>query len=49
MITESHTRLLHHSERHIHRRHHTLDNSTLDQFNFICVPLHIDKVTFFCL
>lgn len=28
------------------RRHHTLDNSTLDKFNFICVPLRRDEVNF---
>ncbi len=46
-IRESRTRLLHYSERLQHRRHHTLDNATLDKFNFICVPLHIDEVNFF--
>jgi hypothetical protein len=50
MITEtreSRARLLHTYERHSRRRHHTLDNATLDQFNFICVPLHLDEVNFF--
>ncbi len=45
---QSRTRLLHyeHHRRPRRRRHHTLDNATLDQFNFICVPLHRDKVNF---
>jgi hypothetical protein len=50
MITEtrqSRTSLLHCYESHPRRRHHTLDNTTLDKFNFICVPLHLDKVNFF--
>jgi hypothetical protein len=51
MITEtrqSRTRLLHyeHHRRPRHRRHHTLDNATLDQFNFICIPLRRDEVNF---
>jgi hypothetical protein len=50
MITEtrqSRTSLLRSYERHSRRRrHHTLDNATLDKFNFICVPLHLDKVNF---
>ncbi|CAF2596946.1 unnamed protein product [Rotaria sp. Silwood2] len=40
---ESHSRLLHFSEHRPRRRHHTLDNATLDQFNFICVPLNLDE------
>ncbi|CAF4501434.1 unnamed protein product [Rotaria sp. Silwood1] len=40
---ESHSRLLHICERRPRRRHHTLDNATLDQFNFICVPLNLDE------
>lgn len=48
MITEtrySRTHLLHSYERRLpRRRHHTLDNATLDQFNFICVPLNLDEV-----
>jgi len=28
------------------RRHRTLDNATLDKFNFICVPLRRDEVNF---
>ena len=32
-----------------HRRHYTLDNATLDKFNFICVPLHLDEVSSFFL
>lgn len=45
-IRESRTSLLHKYEHHPrrHRRHHTLDNSTLDKFNFICVPLNLNKV-----
>ncbi len=52
MITEirqSRTRLLEYYERRPrrrHRRHHTLDNATLDKFNFICVPLRLDEVNF---
>jgi len=42
---ESRTRFLHTYERHTRRRHHTLDNATLDKFNFICVPLHIEEVS----
>ncbi len=61
MITEtrqSRTRLLqyeHHKRHHHHhrprprRRYHTLDNATLDKFNFICVPLHPDEVNFIFL
>ena len=30
---------------HPRRRHHTLDNATLDQFDFICVPLHLNEVS----
>ncbi len=48
MITETRTRLFHTSERYPHRRHHTLDNATLDKFNFICVPLHSNEVNFLC-
>ena len=47
MITEtrqSRTRLLQYYERRTRRRHHTLDNATLDKFNFICVPLRLDGV-----
>jgi hypothetical protein len=51
MLTEtrqSRTHLLQYEHyRHHHRprrRHHTLDNVTLDKFNFICVPLHPDEV-----
>ncbi|UJR13849.1 hypothetical protein I4U23_000859 [Adineta vaga] len=46
MITEtrqSRTRLLQYYERRSRRRHHTLDNATLDKFNFICVPLRLDE------
>jgi hypothetical protein len=49
MITEtreSRTRLLHYEQHHRRprRRYHTLDNGTLDKFNFICIPLHRDEV-----
>ena len=48
MITESRvTRTDHHlyiDEDHSRRRYQTLDHATLDQFNFICVPLHSDEV-----
>ena len=47
MITEtrqSRTRLVYYEHRRPRRRHHTLDNATLDQFNFICVPLRRDEV-----
>lgn len=47
MITEtrqSRTRLLQYYERRPRRRHHTLDNATLDKFNFVCVPLHHNEV-----
>ncbi len=48
MITEtreSRTRLLHYEHhRRPRRRYHTLDNATLDKFNFICIPLHRDEV-----
>ena len=27
------------------RRHHTLDNATLDQFDFVCLPLHLSEVS----
>lgn len=52
MITE--TRLsrsdhLYIDEHHPRRRHHTLDRATLDQFNFICVPLHPDEVNLIVL
>ncbi|CAF3742483.1 unnamed protein product [Rotaria magnacalcarata] len=40
---QSHTRLLHSIEHPPRRRYHTLDNATLDQFNFICVPLHPEE------
>ncbi|CAF1181784.1 unnamed protein product [Adineta steineri] len=50
MITEtrqSRTRLLQYYECRTRpprrRRHHTLDNATLDKFNFICIPLHLDE------
>ena len=46
MITETRTRILHTSEHFPRRRYHTLDNGTLDKFNFICVPLHSDEVSF---
>jgi hypothetical protein len=49
MITEtrhSRTRLLHYEHHRHRRRHHTLDNVILDKFNFVCVPLHPDKVNF---
>ncbi len=52
MITEtrqSRTHFLHTYERYPRRRHHTLDNATLDKFNFICVPLHSDEVNLFVL
>ena len=51
MITEtrcSRTRLLYYEQHRPdrrRRRHHTLDNATLDKFNFICVPLHRDEVS----
>ena len=48
MITEtrqSRTRLLQYEyHRRQRRRHHTLDNTTLDKFNFVCVPLNPDEV-----
>ncbi|CAF4291813.1 unnamed protein product [Rotaria socialis] len=40
---QSHTHLLHSIEHRPRRRYHTLDNATLDQFNFICVPLHPEE------
>ncbi|CAF2048510.1 unnamed protein product [Rotaria magnacalcarata] len=48
MITEtrqSRTRLIHYEYHYKHnrRRHHTLDNATLDKFNFVCVPLNLDE------
>ncbi|CAF4558573.1 unnamed protein product [Rotaria socialis] len=48
MITEtrqSRTRLIHYEYHHKRnrRRHHTLDNATLDKFNFVCVPLNLDE------
>ncbi|CAF1374188.1 unnamed protein product [Rotaria sordida] len=44
MIIETRESLLHSFERRPpRRRHHTLDNATLDQFNFICVPLNLDE------
>ncbi len=52
MITETRqnrTHRLHTYERHSHRRYHTLDNATLDKFNFICVPLHPNEVNLFVL
>lgn len=52
MITEtrqSRTRLLHYEYRRPRRRHHTLDNATLDKFNFICVPLHPNEVNIICV
>ena len=49
MITETlltRERCFHTNERStVRRRHHTLDNGTLDQFNFICVPLNRDEMT----
>ena len=49
MITETGYTYTHTSEvsdRHSRRRHHTLDNGTLDQFNFICIPLHPTEVKY---
>lgn len=46
---ETDTRQYHSYERQQRRRYHTLDNATLDQFNFICVPLHPKEVSFFSI
>ncbi len=49
MITETRqtrTHVLHYEHHRPRRRHHTLDNATLDQFNFVCIPLRRDEVNF---
>lgn len=53
MLTEtrqSRTSLSYYEQKYRHsrrrrRRHHTLDYSTLDKFNFVCIPLHADEAS----
>ena len=39
-----HRFLLHAYEHYPRHRYHTLNDATLDKFDFICVPLHLEEV-----